>query len=83
MRGVYAVKALRFSTALSVLKDEFLRSRDYPKCPPTSQLFHRFRQLGYYCIRLVTVTMKFIELMMLPLSLMELLKYDDCVFHHY
>ncbi|KAL2348411.1 hypothetical protein Fmac_002411 [Flemingia macrophylla] len=51
MRGVYAVKSLRFSTALSVLKDEFLRSRDYPRCPPTSHLFHRFRQLGYACIR--------------------------------
>ncbi|KAL0288139.1 UNVERIFIED_CONTAM: hypothetical protein Scaly_2740300 [Sesamum calycinum] len=32
-RGVYAIKALRFSTALSALKDEFLRSRDYPRCP--------------------------------------------------
>ncbi|KAG5089583.1 hypothetical protein JHK86_002195 [Glycine max] len=51
MRGVYAVKALRFSSALSVLKDEFLRSRDYPRCPPTCHLFHRFRQLGYACIR--------------------------------
>ncbi|XP_072092748.1 uncharacterized protein [Arachis hypogaea] len=51
MRGVYAVKALKFSTALSVLKDEFLRSRDYPRCPPTSHLFHQFRQLGYACIR--------------------------------
>ncbi|KAF9678466.1 hypothetical protein SADUNF_Sadunf07G0037900 [Salix dunnii] len=51
LRGFYAIKALRFSTALSVLKDEFLRSRDYPKCPPTSHLFHRFRQLGYACIK--------------------------------
>uniref|UniRef100_A0A2C9UWC3 Transducin/WD40 repeat-like superfamily protein n=1 Tax=Manihot esculenta TaxID=3983 RepID=A0A2C9UWC3_MANES len=51
LRGAYAVKALRFSTALSVLKDEFLRSRDYPKCPPTSQLFHRFQQLGHACIK--------------------------------
>lgn len=51
LRGIYAIKALRFSTALSVLKDEFLRSRDYPKCPPTSHLFHRFRQLGYACIK--------------------------------
>ncbi|KAI5418139.1 hypothetical protein KIW84_042681 [Lathyrus oleraceus] len=51
MRGVYAVNALRFSTALSVLKDEFLRSRDYPRCPPTSHLFHQFRQLAYACIR--------------------------------
>ncbi|KAJ6990200.1 hypothetical protein NC653_018669 [Populus alba x Populus x berolinensis] len=51
LRGVYAIKALRFSTALDVLKDEFLRSRDYPKCPPTSHLFHRFRQLGYACIK--------------------------------
>nr|KJB48544.1 hypothetical protein B456_008G074500 [Gossypium raimondii] len=51
MRGLYAIKALRFSTALSVLKDEFVRSRDYPKCPPTSHLFHRFRQLGYACIK--------------------------------
>lgn len=50
-RGLYAIKALRFSTALSALKDEFLRSRDYPRCPPTSHLFHRFRQLGYACIR--------------------------------
>ncbi|KAF5463822.1 hypothetical protein F2P56_013951 [Juglans regia] len=53
LRGVYAIKALRFSTALSVLKDEFLRSRDYPRCPPTSHLFHRFRQLGYACIKYV------------------------------
>ncbi|OWM64347.1 hypothetical protein CDL15_Pgr009270 [Punica granatum] len=51
LRGIYAIKALRFSTALSVLRDEFLRSRDYPKCPPTSHLFHRFRQLGYACIK--------------------------------
>ncbi|CAL2273516.1 unnamed protein product [Prunus armeniaca] len=51
LRGAYAIKALRFSTALSVLKDEFLRSRDYPRCPPTSHLFHRFRQLGYACIK--------------------------------
>ncbi|XP_048128024.1 uncharacterized protein LOC115746944 isoform X2 [Rhodamnia argentea] len=51
LRGIYAIKALRFSTALSVLKDEFLRSRDYPNCPPTSHLFHRFRQLGYACIK--------------------------------
>ncbi|KAG9450862.1 hypothetical protein H6P81_010827 [Aristolochia fimbriata] len=51
MRCIYAITALRFSTALSVLKDEFLRSRDYPQCPPTSLLFHRFRQLGYACIK--------------------------------
>ncbi|KAJ0968158.1 hypothetical protein J5N97_025075 [Dioscorea zingiberensis] len=51
LRCIYAIKALRFSTALSVLKDEFLRSRDYPHCPPTSLLFHRFRQLGYACIK--------------------------------
>ncbi|CAI8588827.1 unnamed protein product [Vicia faba] len=51
MRGAYAVKSLHFSIASSVLKDEFLRSRDYPRCPPTSHLFHRFRQLGYSCIR--------------------------------
>ncbi|KAM7520509.1 hypothetical protein LguiB_019471 [Lonicera macranthoides] len=51
LRGIYAIKARRFSTALSVLKDEFLRSRDYPHCPPTSHLFHRFRQLGYACIK--------------------------------
>jgi hypothetical protein len=51
LRGIYAINARRFSTALSVLKDEFLRSRDYPKCPPTSHLFHRFRQLGYACIK--------------------------------
>ncbi|KAG8384407.1 hypothetical protein BUALT_Bualt04G0114800 [Buddleja alternifolia] len=50
-RGIYAIKALRFATALSALKDEFLRSRDYPRCPPTSHLFHRFRQLGYACIK--------------------------------
>ncbi|XP_075514915.1 uncharacterized protein LOC142549708 isoform X2 [Primulina tabacum] len=51
LRGEYAIKALRFSTALSALRDEFLRSRDYPRCPPTSHLFHRFRQLGYACVR--------------------------------
>ncbi|XP_072994208.1 uncharacterized protein [Typha latifolia] len=51
LRCDYAIKALRFSTALSILKDEFLRSRDYPQCPPTSYLFHRFRLLGYTCIK--------------------------------
>ncbi|RAL46724.1 hypothetical protein DM860_005003 [Cuscuta australis] len=51
LRGTYAIKSLRFSTALSVLKDEFLRSRDYPRCPPMSHLFHQFRQLGYSCIK--------------------------------
>ncbi|KAK8937905.1 hypothetical protein KSP40_PGU003515 [Platanthera guangdongensis] len=51
LRCFYAIKALRFSTALSILKDEYLRSRDYPQCPPTSHLFHRFRQLGYACIK--------------------------------
>uniref|UniRef100_A0A1D1ZC59 Syntaxin-binding protein 5 n=1 Tax=Anthurium amnicola TaxID=1678845 RepID=A0A1D1ZC59_9ARAE len=51
LRCIYAIKALRFATALSILKDEFLRSRDYPLCPPTSHLFHRFRQLGYACIK--------------------------------
>ncbi|KAF8673894.1 hypothetical protein HU200_048341 [Digitaria exilis] len=51
MRCNYAIKALRFSTALSILKDEFLRSRDYPQCPPTSHLFQRFRELGYACIK--------------------------------
>lgn len=51
LRGIYAINARRFTTALSVLKDEFLRSRDYPQCPPTSHLFHRFRQLGYACIK--------------------------------
>lgn len=56
LRGVYAIKALRFSTALSVLKDEFLRSRDYPRCPPTSHLFHQFRQLGYSCIKYAAKT---------------------------
>ncbi|KAG0492789.1 hypothetical protein HPP92_006187 [Vanilla planifolia] len=51
LRCLYAIKALRFSVALSILKDEHLRSRDYPQCPPTSHLFHRFRQLGYACIK--------------------------------
>ncbi|XP_042488927.1 uncharacterized protein LOC122069057 isoform X2 [Macadamia integrifolia] len=51
LRCNYAMKARRFSTALSVLKDEFLRSRDYPLCPPTSPLFYRFCQLGYSCIK--------------------------------
>ncbi|PKU62784.1 uncharacterized protein LOC110101272 [Dendrobium catenatum] len=51
LRCIYAIKALRFSTALSILKDEYLRSRDFPQCPPTSHLFHRFRQLGYACIK--------------------------------
>ncbi|XP_019054695.1 PREDICTED: uncharacterized protein LOC104605594 isoform X2 [Nelumbo nucifera] len=51
LRCIYAIKALRFSTALSVLKDDFLRSRDYPQCPTTSHLFHQFQQLGYACIK--------------------------------
>ncbi|PKA66272.1 hypothetical protein AXF42_Ash006969 [Apostasia shenzhenica] len=50
LRCIYAIKALRFSTALSVLKDEYLRSRYYPQCPPTSHLFHRFQQLAHACI---------------------------------
>ncbi|KAL0927560.1 hypothetical protein M5K25_001742 [Dendrobium thyrsiflorum] len=49
-RCVYAIKALRFPSALSVLKDEYLRSRYYPQCPPTSNLFHRFQQLAHACI---------------------------------
>lgn len=60
---MYAIKALRFSTALSVLKDEFLRSRDYPQCPPTSHLFHRFRQLGYACIKYVKLIKPSFELL--------------------
>ncbi|KAJ4775115.1 Transducin/WD40 repeat-like superfamily protein [Rhynchospora pubera] len=51
LRCNYAIKALRFSSALSILKDEYLRSRDYPQCPPTSILFMRFRELGYACIK--------------------------------
>lgn len=51
IRCNYAIKALRFSSALSILKDEYLRSRDYPQCPPTSILFQRFRELGYACIK--------------------------------
>lgn len=51
LRCNYAIKSHRFSMALSVLKDEFLRSRDYPQCPPTSRLFQRFRQLGQACIK--------------------------------
>ncbi|KAG0484903.1 hypothetical protein HPP92_008982 [Vanilla planifolia] len=50
LRCTYAIKALRFSTALSVLKDEYMRSRYYPQCPPTSHLFHRFQQLAHSCI---------------------------------
>ncbi|GLJ44307.1 hypothetical protein SUGI_0927300 [Cryptomeria japonica] len=51
LRCNYAIKAHRFLMALSILKDEFLRSRDYPECPPTSRLFQRFRQLGQACIK--------------------------------
>jgi hypothetical protein len=51
LRCNYAIKALRFSSALSILKDEYLRSRDYPQCPPTCILFQRFRELGYACIK--------------------------------
>ncbi|KAK8948312.1 hypothetical protein KSP40_PGU008176 [Platanthera guangdongensis] len=50
LRRMYAIKALRFPTALSILKDEYLRSRYYPQCPPTSYLFHRFQQLAHACI---------------------------------
>ncbi|KAH9298246.1 hypothetical protein KI387_029928, partial [Taxus chinensis] len=51
LRCKYSIKAHRFMMALSLLKDEFLRSRDYPDCPPTSHLFHLFRQLGQACIK--------------------------------
>ncbi|TVU12992.1 hypothetical protein EJB05_46660 [Eragrostis curvula] len=58
MRCNYAIKALKFATALSILKDEFLRSRDYPQCPPTSHLFQRFRELGYACInKIIPITL--------------------------
>ncbi|XP_044361982.1 uncharacterized protein [Triticum aestivum] len=50
IRCNYAIKALRFSAALLILKDEFLRSRDYSQCPPTYHLFQHFRELGYACI---------------------------------
>ncbi|KAJ7550942.1 hypothetical protein O6H91_07G125900 [Diphasiastrum complanatum] len=51
LRCRYAISARRFTTSLSILKDEFLRSRDYPRCPPTSRLFQRFRELGHACIK--------------------------------
>lgn len=51
IRCNYAIAARRFSLALSILKDEYLRSRDYPRCPPTSRLFSRFRKLGEACIK--------------------------------
>lgn len=51
LRCNYAVKACRFQTALSILKDEFIRSRDYPRCPPTTRLFSRIKALGRACIK--------------------------------
>ncbi|OAE26773.1 hypothetical protein AXG93_1129s1220 [Marchantia polymorpha subsp. ruderalis] len=51
LRCKYAIQARRFDTALAILKDEYLRSRDYPRCPPTTRLFQRFRELGRACIR--------------------------------
>lgn len=51
LRCNYAIKACRFQTALSILKDEFIRSRDYPRCPPTTRLFLRIQGLGRACIK--------------------------------
>ncbi|GBG72188.1 hypothetical protein CBR_g11121 [Chara braunii] len=51
LRCGYAIRARRFDTAFTILKDEFGRSRDYPRCPPCSRLFQRFRELGRACIR--------------------------------
>ncbi|GBG58839.1 hypothetical protein CBR_g239 [Chara braunii] len=51
LRCGYAIRARRFDTAFSILKDEFMRSRDYPRCPQSSRLFQRFRELGYACVR--------------------------------
>lgn len=51
LRCHYAVLARRFTTSISILKDEFLRSRDYPRCPPTSRLYQRFKELGRACIK--------------------------------
>lgn len=51
LRCHYAIHARKFTTGISILKDEFIRSRDYPRCPPTSRLFQRFRELGRACIR--------------------------------
>ncbi|KAI5057844.1 hypothetical protein GOP47_0027859 [Adiantum capillus-veneris] len=51
LRCHYAILSRRFTTAIKILKDEFVRSRDYPKCPPTSRLFQRFRELGRACIK--------------------------------
>ncbi|KAG0579545.1 hypothetical protein KC19_4G105700 [Ceratodon purpureus] len=50
LRCNYAIKACKFTTALSILKDEFIRSRDYPRCPPTTRLFLRIQGLGRACI---------------------------------
>ncbi|KAL3680721.1 hypothetical protein R1sor_023677 [Riccia sorocarpa] len=51
LRCKYATHARRFDTALAILKDEYIRSRDYPRCPPTTRLFQRFRELGRACIK--------------------------------
>ncbi|MCO5598491.1 hypothetical protein L7F22_052588 [Adiantum nelumboides] len=51
LRCHYAILSRRFTSAIKILKDEFVRSRDYPKCPPTSRLFQRFRELGRACIK--------------------------------
>lgn len=45
-----ALRARQFSTALRILSAEFHRLPTYPKCPPTSTLFHHFRTLGRRCI---------------------------------
>jgi hypothetical protein len=51
LRSRYATRARRFETALTILRDDFLRSKDYPRCPPSSRLFQRFRELGKACIK--------------------------------
>ncbi|KAL2621606.1 hypothetical protein R1flu_001811 [Riccia fluitans] len=51
LRCKYAIHARRFDTALAILKDEYIRSRDYPRCPPATRLFQRFRELGRACIK--------------------------------
>ncbi|CAI7883045.1 unnamed protein product, partial [Closterium sp. NIES-53] len=50
VRVMSAMRARNFDKALDILTTDFHHSTSYPRCPPSSRLFHRFRQLGRRCI---------------------------------
>lgn len=51
LRWRCAVRSRRFREALQILKDQHLRTPEYPLMPHSSPLFRSFQELASHCIR--------------------------------